>query len=241
MRVSSSSVAVFVCCLQLTSSATNNNIAQGFAVPMTSSVHSNSITGSSATSTITLPRPSTTALHQASLKASSTADAFNSDSQNSLGNMRGGETVASSLQYAAKLLPTLAACTALGIALTAFLAPLTSPAAQGTKLVFAGAVAGIISRTFCAPIEMVSTVMMCRGDECSSMTVELMNTWKTEGFKGMFKGNGANCLKVAPSRGTQFLVYEFMKRQFVLLGWAAGAAGSAQEAQLPWPPQTGCC
>ena len=227
MRVSSSSVAVLVCCLQLTSSATNNNIVQGFAVPMTSTVHSNSITGSSATatSTITLPRPSTTALQQASLKASSTADAFE-NSNNSLTNMRGGESAASALQFAAKALPMLAAFSALGIALTAFLAPLTSPAAQGTKLVFAGAVAGIISRTFCAPIEMVSTVMMCRGDECSSMTVELMNTWKAEGFKGMFKGNGANCLKVAPSRGTQFLVYEFMKRQFVLLGWAAGASGS---------------
>merc|ERR1719238_1683808 len=31
----------------------------------------------------------------------------------------------------------------------------------------------------------------------------------------MFKGNGANCLKVAPSRGTQFLVFEFMKRRIV--------------------------
>lgn len=221
MRVSSSSVSVFICCLQVTSS-TNNNLVQGFALPTPSSLH-RANTGTVSTA-VTPPLPSTTALHQASLKASSTADAF--DSPSGMSNIRGGETAASALAWAAKIVPMLAVFSVLGVAITAFLAPLTSSAAQGTKLVFAGAVAGIISRTFCAPIEMVSTVMMCRGDECSSMTVELMNTWKTEGFKGMFKGNGANCLKVAPSRGTQFLVYEFMKRQFVLLGWAAGATAS---------------
>ena len=42
----------------------------------------------------------------------------------------------------------------------------------------------------------------------------------------MFKGNGANCLKVAPSRGTQFLVYEFVKRRMVLAGIGMAASGS---------------
>merc|ERR1712228_307730 len=62
---------------------------------------------------------------------------------------------------------------------------------------------------------------MCRGDECKSMWLELRDAWDKEGLRGLFKGNGANCLKVAPSRGTQFLVYEFMKRQLVMLGAAA--------------------
>jgi len=124
---------------------------------------------------------------------------------------RGGE----SLKVVAGVVPTVAILAAATYFLTAFLAPQTSPAAMGTKLVFAGAVAGIISRTLCAPIEMVSTVMMCRGDECVSMSDELARTWKAEGLRGMFKGNGANCLKVAPSRGTQFLVYEFVKKVLV--------------------------
>ena len=47
---------------------------------------------------------------------------------------------------------------------------------------------------------------------------------------GLFKGNGANCLKVAPSRGTQFLVYEFMKRQLLCLGWGVDAGGSTLNA-----------
>lgn len=66
------------------------------------------------------------------------------------------------------------------------------------------------------------------------MTDELAKTWKKEGFRGMFKGNGANCLKVAPSRGTQFLVYEFVKRKMVLagVGMVAGASATAGPASL---------
>jgi len=134
-----------------------------------------------------------------------------------------GGGASDALRYAIKALPLLAATSVLAVFLTNFLSQFSSPAAQGVKLVYAGAIAGIISRTFCAPIEMVSTVMMCRGDAVTSMTDELRRTWKREGFRGMFKGNGANCLKVAPSRGTQFLVYEFVKRRMVLAGFGMAA------------------
>lgn len=123
-------------------------------------------------------------------------------------------------------LPLLAVLSVVGYAITLLLSGLSGPVAAGFKLIFAGAVAGIISRSFCAPLEMVSTVMMCRGDECSSMWDELDKAWKAEGLSGLFRGNTANCLKVAPSRGTQFLVYEFAKNQMRLLGWGLSAAGS---------------
>eukprot|EP00967_Tisochrysis_lutea_P082007 scaffold113491_cov27-Tisochrysis_lutea.AAC.1 len=111
---------------------------------------------------------------------------------------------ASSLAYRALGPVVLVAVAASAIVLfTALLAPLQGPVAGGVKLVFAGAVAGVISRTCCAPLEMVSTIMMCRGDQCGSMTEELKKAWAADGFQGLFKGNGANCLKVAPSRGTQ--------------------------------------
>ena len=131
-----------------------------------------------------------------------------------------------------KAISLLALMTALGTVLTTWLSGLSTPAAQGLKLVYAGAIAGIVSRTFCAPIEMVSTVMMCRGDQCTSMMDELSRTWNKEGFRGMFKGNGANCLKVAPSRGTQFLVYEFVKRQMLAagVGLAVGASAGSLHA-----------
>mmetsp|Transcript_30857 Transcript_30857/g.61584 ORF Transcript_30857/g.61584 Transcript_30857/m.61584 type:complete len:430 (+) Transcript_30857:269-1558(+) len=136
------------------------------------------------------------------------------------------------LKFLFKAVPLLATLGALCTFLTTYLSTLSSPTAQGLKLVYAGAIAGIVSRTFCAPIEMVSTVMMCRGDQCTSMTEELQKTWQKEGFRGMFKGNGANCLKVAPSRGTQFLVYEFVKRKMLLagVGLAVGASAGSLHA-----------
>lgn len=135
---------------------------------------------------------------------------------------RGGDV----LRYASKV-PLVAASAALVFLITTWLSGVDTPAAQGLKLVYAGAIAGIVSRTCCAPIEMVSTVMMCRGDECTSMTTELARTWRREGLRGMFKGNGANCLKVAPSRGTQFLVYELVKRKMLLAGVGLAAGASA--------------
>lgn len=161
------------------------------------------------------------AMQLESLKASSVSNAMMEPAKGKPNN---------AVAFLAQTLPLIAALGGIGALMTAFLAPLNSPAAQGAKLVFAGAVAGIISRTFCAPIEMVSTVMMCRGDQCTSMTEELANTWKTEGLRGMFKGNAANCLKVAPSRGTQFLVYEFIKKQMVLLGFGVAAASGSLSA-----------
>ena len=53
----------------------------------------------------------------------------------------------------------------------------------------------------------------------------LIKAWKQDGWGGLFKGNTANCLKVAPSRGTQFLVYEFAKRQMRAAGFGLAAAG----------------
>ena len=129
-----------------------------------------------------------------------------------------------------RMIPMAATAALLVTILTKYLSNFSNPTAQSIKLVYAGAIAGIISRTFCAPIEMVSTVMMCRGDECSTMSDELSKTWKKEGFKGMFKGNGANCLKVAPSRGTQFLVYEFVKRRMLLAGVGLAAASGSLHA-----------
>jgi len=76
---------------------------------------------------------------------------------------------------------------------------------------------------------MVSTVMMCKGGE-ATMVEELKKTWSEEGWRGLFKGNGANCLKVAPSRGTQFLVFEYMKRRIVAGTFFFAAAGAPLNA-----------
>jgi solute carrier family 25 phosphate transporter 23/24/25/41 len=127
-------------------------------------------------------------------------------------------------------LPYLVAGAAICWQLTGLLATMSSPAAQGFKLIYAGAIAGVISRTCCAPLEMVSTVMMCRGQASQSMWLELTSAYKKAGVAGLFKGNGANCLKVAPSRGMQFLVYEFVKQHMVTTGFLVASAGAPLNA-----------
>lgn len=32
--------------------------------------------------------------------------------------------------------------------------------------------------------------------------------WKTEGFRGMFKGNGTNCARIVPNSAVKFFSYE---------------------------------
>jgi solute carrier family 25 phosphate transporter 23/24/25/41 len=80
------------------------------------------------------------------------------------------------------------------------------------KTLFAGAVAGCVSRTCTSPLEVIATLQMSgnainNGDILS----QLGQLYREEGALGFFKGNGANCLKVAPSRAIQFAVYEKIK------------------------------
>lgn len=32
--------------------------------------------------------------------------------------------------------------------------------------------------------------------------------WRTEGFRGLFKGNGANCVRIVPNSAVKFFGYE---------------------------------
>lgn len=40
----------------------------------------------------------------------------------------------------------------------------------------------------------------------------LSKIWKEEGFRGFMRGNGINCLRIAPYSAVQFTTYESMKR-----------------------------
>lgn len=83
-----------------------------------------------------------------------------------------------------------------------------------TRFLFAGAVAGIVSRTAVSPLEVIATAQMVRGGN-KGLVGELSSLFQAEGVKGFFKGNGANCLKVAPTRGVQFFAFEKFKLRLV--------------------------
>lgn len=41
----------------------------------------------------------------------------------------------------------------------------------------------------------------------------LIHMAKTEGIRGMFKGNGANCVRIIPNSAAKFLCYESISRE----------------------------
>lgn len=76
------------------------------------------------------------------------------------------------------------------------------------------AVAGIVSRTAVSPLEVVATINMCTSgvSRPPPLLHQLRRLLATEGLRGFFKGNAANCLKVAPTKGIQFVAFEAFKR-----------------------------
>ncbi|CDF40370.1 unnamed protein product [Chondrus crispus] len=83
---------------------------------------------------------------------------------------------------------------------------------NSVKYLIAGAIAGIVSRTAVSPLEVVATVNMCTTGATRPLLVELRALFAAEGMRGFFKGNTANCLKVAPTKGIQFVAFEALKR-----------------------------
>ncbi len=77
----------------------------------------------------------------------------------------------------------------------------------------------------------------------------LSHMWKTEGVRGLFKGNGANCVRIVPNSAVKFFCYEHMahgllefRRAFdenaemdvlTRLGGGAGAGIVAMSATYP--------
>lgn len=65
-----------------------------------------------------------------------------------------------------------------------------------------------------SPLEVVATINMCTSGISRPPPVihQLQRLLATEGLRGFFKGNAANCLKVAPTKGIQFVAFEAFKR-----------------------------
>lgn len=79
------------------------------------------------------------------------------------------------------------------------------------KSLFAGGVAGGVSRTAVAPLERLKILLQVQNPHCIKYngTVQgLKYIWSTEGFRGLFKGNGTNCARIVPNSAVKFFSYE---------------------------------
>ena len=80
----------------------------------------------------------------------------------------------------------------------------------------AGGIAGAVSRTVVSPLERLKILYQVQsaGREDYKMSVKkgLAKMWREEGWRGMMRGNGANCLRIVPYSAVQFGSYNFYKR-----------------------------
>jgi solute carrier family 25 phosphate transporter 23/24/25/41 len=82
------------------------------------------------------------------------------------------------------------------------------------KSLFAGGVAGGLSRTAVAPLERLKILQQVAGNTTTAYNGVfngLSHIWKTEGIRGMMKGNGANCIRIVPNSASKFLAYEYLE------------------------------
>lgn len=80
-----------------------------------------------------------------------------------------------------------------------------------------GGVAGGVSRTVTNPLERLKILRQLGTPEYANMSVlkAMIKFGQLEGFKGFFKGNGSNCLKIIPFSAIEFWTFEVAKSHFL--------------------------
>lgn len=77
----------------------------------------------------------------------------------------------------------------------------------------AGGVAGAVSRTVVSPLERLKILFQVQsvGREEYKLSVGkgLAKMWRDEGWRGMMRGNGTNCIRIVPYSAVQFGSYSF--------------------------------
>ena len=81
---------------------------------------------------------------------------------------------------------------------------------QQVGIFCAGAAAGVLSRSATAPLERMK-IMMQTGRVKGSVWRGLQHIVSTQGATSLWRGNFANCLKVAPAKALKFTLYENVK------------------------------
>ncbi|XP_050271892.1 adenine nucleotide transporter BT1, chloroplastic/mitochondrial-like [Quercus robur] len=79
------------------------------------------------------------------------------------------------------------------------------------RRLISGAVAGAVSRTVVAPLETIRTHLMI-GSLGHSTTEVFQNIMEIDGWKGLFRGNFVNVIRVAPSKAIELFTFETVKK-----------------------------
>ncbi|CAH2061015.1 unnamed protein product [Thlaspi arvense] len=113
------------------------------------------------------------------------------------------------------------------------------------RWLLSGAVAGAISRTVVAPLETIRTHLMV-GSGGESTTEVFRDIMKHEGWKGLFRGNLVNVIRVAPGRAVELFVFETVNKKLtpklgeeskipIPASLLAGACAGVSQTLLTYP------
>lgn len=84
-----------------------------------------------------------------------------------------------------------------------------------TASFIAGGVAGAVSRTVVSPLERLKILFQVQGPGNASyqgVGPALVKMWKEEGWRGLMRGNGTNCIRIVPYSAVQFSSYTVYKK-----------------------------
>lgn len=79
------------------------------------------------------------------------------------------------------------------------------------RRLISGAIAGAVSRTAVAPLETIRTHLMV-GSSGHSTTEVFHEIMRTDGWKGLFRGNFVNVVRVAPSKAIELFAYDTVNK-----------------------------
>lgn len=82
-----------------------------------------------------------------------------------------------------------------------------------------GGVAGAVSRTVVSPFERAKILLQLQGPgqqhAYQGMLPTIAKMYKDEGWKGLFRGNTLNCIRIFPYSAVQFMVFEECKEYLI--------------------------
>lgn len=102
------------------------------------------------------------------------------------------------------------------------------------RRLISGGIAGAVSRTAVAPLETIRTHLML-GSSGDSVTEVFNNIVKDDGWRGLFKGNFVNVIRVAPSKAIELFAYDTVNKSL--------SPKPGEQPKIPIPPSliAGAC
>ncbi|GMN60868.1 hypothetical protein TIFTF001_029955 [Ficus carica] len=82
---------------------------------------------------------------------------------------------------------------------------------ESLRRLMSGGIAGAVSRSVVAPLETIKTHLMV-GSCGLSMAEVFQSIMKTEGWKGLYRGNLVNVIRVAPNKAIELFAYDTVKK-----------------------------